>query len=310
MKIGVDLSMWNSVSNFKKAKAYGLDFVILRSGSGKTNLDPSFESSYKEAKKAGIPVGSYWYLYAKNKNESLNEAKLFLNNVKDKYFEYPLYLDLEDPSQEKLSPIEITEIALEFLITIEEKGYYVGLYSMGSWFRNKFLLNHRYKGKCLNDFDFWVAHWTHNKNRVSSYVNSKTGMWQYTNMGNYAGIGKAGKGLDMNVAYKDYPKIIRNKNLNMPYKANLNPNLNKRNIILISKVPNVIVDKSVFFLRNLLKKDFYIVETMSGYFDYFPFRGFEIIGLGGKRKNHSSYLSKFYGGSDLEVLNQLKKDFN
>ena len=42
MKIGVDLSAWNNLSNIKTAKDNGLDFVIIKSGSGVTKLDSKF----------------------------------------------------------------------------------------------------------------------------------------------------------------------------------------------------------------------------------------------------------------------------
>lgn len=304
MKIGVDLSMWNSPSNFTKAKANGLDFAILRAGSGRTVKDPSFERNYNGCVSAGLPKGAYWYLYARDVKGASLEAQKFLNAVAGKTFEYPLYLDLEDPSQSRLSRVTLTEIAIEFLLRVESSGYYVGLYSMGSWFRDKFLLNHRYKGKTLNDFDFWVAHWTHNKNSSSRYVNSNTGMWQYTNKGNFEGIGMAGRELDMNVCFRDYPKIIGNKSLNKT-----NSMAKSKEIVLVSKLKSVDVSKSIEYLRDVTKNNFYLVETMSGYFDYSKFKNYKIIALGGEKSNHSSYVNEFYGGNDMEVLKKLKSKY-
>lgn len=301
MKLGVDLSMWNNPSDFKKAKLNGLDFAILRAGSGKTIKDPSFEKNYQGCVRAGLPRGAYWYLYAMDINTANLEAEKFLSAVSDKTFDYPLYLDLEDPSQSKLSRVALTEIAIEFLLKVENRGYYVGLYSMGSWFTDKFLLNHRYKGKTLNDFDFWVAHWTHNRNKSSRYINSNTGMWQYTNKGRFEGIGMAGNELDMNVCFRDYPKIIRSKNLNTTKLTS-----KSKEIVLVSKLKSVDISKSIEFLRNVTKNNFYIVETMSGYFDYSKYKNHKIIGLGGNKSNHSSYLTEFYGGNDMEVLEKLK----
>ena len=301
MKLGVDLSMWNNPSDFKKAKLNGLDFAILRAGSGKTIKDPSFEKNYQDCVRAGLPKGAYWYLYARNINTANLEAEKFLSAVSGKSFEYPLYLDLEDPSQSKLSRVALTEIAIEFLLKVEKRGYYVGLYSMGSWFTDKFLLNHRYKGKTLNDFDFWVAHWTHNRNKSSRYINSNTGMWQYTNKGKFEGIGMAGRELDMNICFRNYPEIIEQNNLN-----SLNNTKNPKEIVIVSKLNYVDVSKSIAYLRNTTKDKFYIAETLSGYFDYSKYKNHKIIGLGGNKNNHSSYLTEFYGGNDSEVLEKLK----
>ncbi|MFY9284517.1 MAG: GH25 family lysozyme [Miniphocaeibacter sp.] len=213
-KIGVDLSAWNNLSDIKKAKDNGLGFVIIKAGSGVTPVDGKFNVIYEQCKKYNMPVGTYWYLYSKTVTGALNEAGNLLKNIKGKQFEYPIWLDFEDPSQANLSRKTKTEIAIAFMNKIEKNGYYIGLYTMGSWFNNAFDYSYNYQGRTLKEFDKWVAHWTHSISKKSSYIDKNTGIWQYTNKGNFAGIGKAGNGLDMNVAFKDYPKIIKEKGLN------------------------------------------------------------------------------------------------
>ncbi|WP_300410620.1 GH25 family lysozyme [Lagierella sp.] len=306
MKIGVDLSMWNSSSNFHIAKQKGLEFAILRAGSGVTTVDPSFEKNYRGCKDANVNVGAYWYLYAVNLDGARREAKLFLERLKGKSFEYPVYLDLEDRCQNNLSRKILTEIALEFMITVESSGYYVGLYSMGSWFRDKFLQNHSYRGRTLADFDTWVAHWTYSIQRKSSFVKSSTGLWQYTDCGAFPGIGRAGKNLDLNLSFKDYPSIIGRSGLNSTKKIQVVKN---KDIILVSKVESVDVSNSLAYLRKSLSQTGYVVETVSGYFDYEKYKDFKILGLGGIRQNHSYYVDEFYGGKDEDVLEQLKKKY-
>ncbi|QQK08229.1 GH25 family lysozyme [Miniphocaeibacter halophilus] len=213
-KIGVDLSNWNNMSDIKKAKDSGLDFVIIKAGSGVTPLDGKFNAIYEECKKYKMPVGAYWYLYSKTVTGALNEVKNLLNNIKGKEFEYPIWLDFEDPSQAGLSRKIKTEIAIAFMDKLEEEGFYTGLYTMGSWFSKEFDYSYKYKGRSLKEFDKWVAHWTYSTNKKSPYVDSNTGIWQYSNKGEFAGIGKAGNGLDMNLAFKDYPNIIKKNKLN------------------------------------------------------------------------------------------------
>lgn len=213
--IGVDLSQWNSTSDFKKAKANGLKFAILRAGSGVTYIDSKFESSYKNAKAAGLPVGAYWYLYAMNIAQAEREADLFIARCKGKTFEYPVWLDFEDPSQNSLSKTLKTQMAIAFMVKLEQAGFYTGLYTMGSWFSRDFNFDYRYKGKTLRDFDKWVAHWTYSTSKKSSYVDGNTGIWQYSDKGTFPGIGNAGgNALDFNIAYRDYPNIIKNASLN------------------------------------------------------------------------------------------------
>lgn len=86
MTIGVDLSQWNSKSNIAQAKKAGLGFVIARAGSGVTTLDSKFNDVYNQCKAAGMNVGAYWYLYALNVQQAINEANIFISRLKGKSF--------------------------------------------------------------------------------------------------------------------------------------------------------------------------------------------------------------------------------
>ena len=103
MTKGIDISKWQgtiSVDTFKKFKNQNIEFVIIRAYcNGK---DSCFEQNYNNAKSAGLAVGSYCYIYGKSVEAVKREAENFLNAVKGKTFEYPLYLDIEDKSLEKL----------------------------------------------------------------------------------------------------------------------------------------------------------------------------------------------------------------
>ena len=302
-KIGVDLSNWNSLSDIKKAKENGLDFVILKAGSGVTELDGKFNNIYEQCKKYNMPVGAYWYLYARTAEGAIREADMFLNAVKGKVFDYPLWLDFEDASQNNISKIKKTEMALSFMDRVEKQGYYIGMYTMGSWFSKEFDYNYKYKGRKLSEFDKWVAHWTYSINKKSSYVDGGTGMWQYSNKGEFIGIGKAGTGLDMNIAYRDYPKTIKERQLN-GFKEN--SRIDKKEIIIISKIESMDMERIIQELRNRLKEKYYIVETVSGNFDYSIIKDNIIIGIGGSTGNHSSYITHFIGGNEKEVMDKIK----
>ncbi len=303
-KIGVDLSNWNSISDIKKAKDKGLDFVILKAGSGVTPVDGKFNNIYEQCKRYSVPVGAYWYLYAKTTKGAIKEADMFLNAVKGKEFEYPLWLDFEDSSQNNIGKIQKTEIAISFMDRVEKQGYYIGMYTMGSWFNKEFDYNYKYKEKTLKEFDKWVAHWTYSPSKKSPYVDGGTGIWQYSNRGEFSGIGKAGTGLDMNIAYRDYPKIIKKRKLN-GFK-NSNSSIN-REIIIVSKIENINMEESIKTLRNKLKEKYYVVETVSGNFDYSKIRESIIIGVGGSISNHSSYIKYFIGGNEKEAKNKINE---
>ena len=74
MIYGIDVSYHQGMIAWSKVKT---DFAILRAGFGRYayQKDPKFESNYAGAKAAGMPVGAYWYSYAKSAEEAREEAK-------------------------------------------------------------------------------------------------------------------------------------------------------------------------------------------------------------------------------------------
>ena len=225
-KFGVDISKYNGNVNMRVAKQNGVEFVILKAGSGARGEDPYFQTNYKNAKAAGIPVGAYWYSYAMNVNEAKGEAKRFMKLLDGKQFEYPVYLDFEDPSQRNISRSTKTDMAIAFMDILEKNGYYTGLYSSGDWINNKF------DRARMKNYDVWIAHWYVNTPRCyRSY-----GMWQYTNRKQVPGVPSTGEGgVDSNYAFIDYPIIIKNAGLNgyaKPQPKSGGDNMKNKNIII------------------------------------------------------------------------------
>ncbi|MDU2218821.1 cell wall-binding repeat-containing protein [Finegoldia magna] len=203
---GADLSKFNRNVNMKLAKQNGMDFVILKAGSGYSGEDPKFQQNYNNAKAAGLNVGAYWYSYAVNVEEAKEEAVRFMKILGKKQFEYPVYLDFEDPSQRKIPKKTKTDMAIAFMSILEKNGFYTGLYSSGSWINNQF------ERERLKDYDIWIAHW-----HVTSpnCFTPDYGMWQFTNKSKIKGVPDTGEGgVDMNYSYKNYPKIIKDAKLN------------------------------------------------------------------------------------------------
>ena len=75
MAKGIDVSNYQGKIDWAKVKADGIDFVIIRAGWGKTNVDPKFRANIEGAVTAGLNVGVYWFLYAKNENDIVLNAK-------------------------------------------------------------------------------------------------------------------------------------------------------------------------------------------------------------------------------------------
>lgn len=191
---GIDVSEWQGDIDWKAVKASGVDFAILRAGYGKyiSQKDKKFEQNYANAKAAGIKVGAYWYSYAVNAQDAAKEADVFKEVLKGKQFEYPVFLDIEDPKQ--TSKAICSAVIPTFLERLKNGGYYVGLYT----FRN--FLKAYVEDKFVKQYDFWLAHVT----KKTDYSGHK--IWQYTFTATCPGI----KGtIDKDISYVDYPSIIK-----------------------------------------------------------------------------------------------------
>ena len=204
MTHGIDVSKHNGSINWNSVKDSGkVDFVVMRAGYGKlvSQKDPKFEEYYSACKKLGIPIGCYWYSYAKTIAEAQTEARVFLDVIRGKQFEFPVYLDLEEESQFRLGKNTCSAIAEAFLEIVEKAGYFVGIYSSKSGLENYIDASIRKK------YSVWVAHVNVQKTSYSMPFD----MWQYSWKGRIDGISGD---VDCNYCYKDFPAIIKNAGLN------------------------------------------------------------------------------------------------
>lgn len=202
--VGVDVSKYNGYPDWKKAKADGVQFAILRLGSGYGGgyIDKTFEYNYRECKKAGIGVGVYVASYL---NIS-SEIDMTLKALKGKQLEYPVYFDVEDfsLSGRSYTNTQLTNYTVRFCSEVERAGYYVGIYS------NKAFLDSRLYWERIKKYDIWIAHWNKNVN-----YNGKYGMHQYTNKGQWRGIASTGEGgVDTNWCFVDYPSLMKKLGIN------------------------------------------------------------------------------------------------
>ncbi len=197
---GIDVSLLQGGINWNHVATTGVDFAIIRAGYGKlaSQKDKYFDNNIKYASEAGIKCGVYWYSYAANADDARREAEACYEVIKNYKLDYPVYIDLEDPS---LSQSDLTAIANAFCSTLEAKGYYVGV--MGS----STLLNSKLDSSVLANYDVWVKQYG-----VKRPVYKGTfGIWRYSNSSSVFGVN--GK-VNRNYAYYDYPGIMREAHLN------------------------------------------------------------------------------------------------
>ena len=202
-KFGIDISTWQKGFNFDKAKAEGVEFVILR-GAYSTSKDKQFDTFYKQCKEKGLPVGVYHYSMAKTVAAARKEADAMLNILKGKQFEYPIYIDVEDKVQAALGKDLLTKIIQTYCNALEKAGYYAGIYSTYLFLRDN---THIEK---LERYDKWIAQWSKKNTCPIEY-----GMWQFGGETNKIRTNKvAGVTCDQNYAFMDYPAIMKRAKLN------------------------------------------------------------------------------------------------
>ena len=206
---GVDLSSHNKYVNQTNiaVKRAGYDFAILRggfTGYGQNRVkskDPAFEGYYKKAKEIGLPVGAYWYSCANTYETGVSEAKYFYDIcLKGKQFEFPIYIDVEEPRWQAFNKTGVTDAIIGFCDTLEKLGFFVGIYSSTYWF-DAYIDTSR-----LSAYSKWVADW---RGKKPSFKYNGFDMWQYSSDGNIDNVK-----VDLNSAFKDFPAIIKAAGLN------------------------------------------------------------------------------------------------
>lgn len=197
-RYGIDVSSWQGVIEWNKVK---LDkngkFAILRAAYGE-EIDSRFEDNYRDAVKAGVPVGAYLYTLATTEQEAIAEADRLITLIKGKKFDYPIALDIEEQAQAELGMERVSAIVEAFCHRIEQAKCYVCVYSYESFIAE--YLSSEIKRK----YDIWVAD-------VGATPDMSYGMHQYSFSGSVDGIDG---NVDLDLAVRDYPDIMRKNRLN------------------------------------------------------------------------------------------------
>ncbi len=217
---GIDVSYHDGTINWKKVKAAGVDFAIIRVGyrgygsKGTLVEDTNFKINIKGALDAGIDAGVYFYSQALNTTEAKAEADFVLARIKDYDFDMPVVFDYEfaDVStgrldsawrNKKIDKAKMTNNTLAFCEAIENAGYEAMVYA------NKSFLNDNIDHNIIQEkYGIWLAHYTTNTDYSGDYQ-----IWQYSDTGKIDGISTY---VDCNFKVADYSRFEIN---NIPNKA-------------------------------------------------------------------------------------------
>lgn len=219
MKKGIDISDNQGMIDWNKAKAAGVEFVILRTTRRSGNPDTYLPTNIRSLKEFQIPFDFYKYSYATTVDEAVKEAQTVVD-VLNGYGVVAdnntiIYMDVEDKVQFELSTKALTEIVQAWKNVIISAGFRFGLY-MG-----KYAYEHNEVDLSKFDDLTWIARYYngYNKMQITDEVNERykpvaqSGEllgWQYTSSGQVPGING---NVDMDVYYGD----IRESNVEVEY---------------------------------------------------------------------------------------------
>ncbi|MFQ9331377.1 MAG: RICIN domain-containing protein [Bifidobacterium pseudocatenulatum] len=187
----IDVSEWQGDIDWAKAKADGVEGVIIRLGYGEgNNADKKAQRNISECKRLGIPFGVYWYSYADTPALAKEEGadvvtKLKQFGVNPSDLAYPVYYDLEkwtwEGHQPPTDPNVYNDIVNNWYSALQSGGYRnLGVYSYTSYLQGPL------KHADIYAKTTWVAQYGARMGFNSFPTNSRG--WQYTSSGKVGGI--------------------------------------------------------------------------------------------------------------------------
>lgn len=187
----IDVSEWQGDIDWAKAKADGVEGVIIRLGYGEgNNADKKAQRNISECKKLGIPFGIYWYSYADTPSIAKGEgadvvAKLKQFGVNPSDLAYPVYYDLEkwtwEGHQPPTDPNVYNDIVNNWYSALQSAGYKnLSVYSYTSYLQGPL------KHADIYAKTTWVAQYGARMGFDSFPTDSRG--WQYTSSGKVDGI--------------------------------------------------------------------------------------------------------------------------
>lgn len=181
-KIGIDVSQWQGEIDWARVKKSGIEFAFVRIGyqvgyDGEYVLDPYFYANIDGAEVAGLPVGIYFYSYAKNVEQAKDQAEWILEKLGDRKAELGIAFDWENWggfNEAGMSFYTINKVAETFINVVEEAGRDGWLYG------SKVYLERIWKPENKR---IWLAQYYDRVTYDGEYE-----IWQMSNTGRVPGI--------------------------------------------------------------------------------------------------------------------------
>jgi lysozyme len=199
MKLVIDLSHWETVKDWNKVKASGVDGVYLKASEDIYFVDSNFKTYRDACEGVGLPWGAYhFYDWRYPCSAQLNH---FYKQLGNNYGQLPLCLDYEVwyEKGEEIMPPPAYKSHMVIKQFMDDTSQRTGKKSV--FYTNPSMIRWHLAPvpEWLLDYSLWIANYRVDKPSISpwkAYV-----MWQYSDAGKIAGIYDA---VDMNHAQDDF----------------------------------------------------------------------------------------------------------
>lgn len=192
--VGFDVSQFQGEINWSEidsVEGFKLDYVFIRATAGSDKVDSRFEENWLNAKKYKFIRGAYHY-YRPNEN-SLEQAKNFIKNVKLRKGDFPPVLDIEKLPESQ--SIDSLKVGLRRWLKAVDKHYRVKpiIYTGEKYYED--FLKEEFKG-----YTFWIA----NYNFWVEDIKDDWQFWQFTEKARINGVSE---NVDINI-YNGSSKML------------------------------------------------------------------------------------------------------
>ena len=214
-ELGIDISEFQGDINWTKVKNDGIKFAFIRCGGrgytkGTCYEDKKFAQNVRNAKKAGVKVGVYFFSQAITVAEAVEEASLTISMCKGLGIDLPVVMDWETGSGYRTQSLKgeaFANVLDAFCSLIGKNGYTPAVYLCSDDINNRL---GKYQSRILGTYKLWYAYpyscyWPASSSYRSNYYQTGDTIpprsfafeyWQYSWHGKVAGIGTE---VDLNI---------------------------------------------------------------------------------------------------------------
>lgn len=207
----IDISQFNTVTDWSKVKATGYPVVIRIAYRGSKTGVITYDAKYKEyrlaCEKYGIEHSFYFFPCSVNDREAHEEALFIKKEVTGSGIKMPVWLDSEVVQRDRsgrsdtLSKEERTRYLRIICEDLLSYGIPCGIYASRSWFYNNIDMSKIPADAIKNT---WVAEYGVSMTKYTGYY----AMWQYSSKESVSGISGF---VDMSNQYYDFHMLIGGK---------------------------------------------------------------------------------------------------